>query len=422
MRTQLCNPFFYLLSLLFFSFSLLAQDQLLDYKVISGPMPGHYTDSTASFWILVQKKPALQKKNRLTAVLNKLEQEFSSISYQDEPLWKDKRVVRVLAKKTPKNTPPKDSFSFLTGSCAFQYPLILNMFGKRRRYNKIFNKMAQTEAEFMVWTGDNVYYVLGQWNSYKGMVKKNLRSRERKPINHFLQSCPQYATWDDHDYGPNNSDANFPLKDTALNVFKKVWANPYYGEEDNPGVYSHFSQENCDFFLLDSRYYCITDGAEEDRTLFGKKQMDWLKRQLKQAKGDFKFIFSGTQLWPKLDKGDHWDHFPAERKDFLDFLQKEKIKGVVVISGDRHYSELNCLKREDNYPLYEYTCSPLTSFTDPYYSKVNDCREEGTFVRKQNYGLLTILGQGLARICRIQTFNRKGQLLWQREIALKDLQ
>jgi alkaline phosphatase D len=411
-----------LISALFLSLQVIAQK---DYIVEVEPMPGHFTDSTEQYWFLL-RKPDAKSEGKATArtlqyYIDQQEKrmEVQGTSLRSEHLLDDLHVAWLDVKRFAP-TMQKDTLTFLTGSCAFQYPFPLNAGGKRRRLNRIFAQMAKEEADFMVWTGDNVYYLAGQWNSYKKMVKKNLRSRYRKPIDDFLASCPQYAIWDDHDYGPNDSDGHFKLKDTALAVFKKFWANPYYGSNGKDGVFSHFSHQDCDFFMLDSRFHC--DKNTGSRELLGEMQMEWLKDQLKASKANFKFVFSGTQFLPVKQSGETWGKFGTEREDFMAFLKENNITGVILVSGDRHYTELNKEEREDAYPLYEFTCSPLTSFMDPSFPKNNPLRVEGTAIRDQNYGRIKIYNDGDERVCLIETFNTKGEFVWKYEINLSDLQ
>ena len=385
-----------------------------------GPMRGHYTDTTELHWFLLSESN--QKKLDLPSFGSKLEEFKKAPHYKDmsielESLTDSRKVARVKLTKTTSNT--KDTLTFLTGSCAFQYPFPLNAGGKRKRLNRIFSTMAKEKADFMVWTGDNVYYLAGQWNSYKAMANENIRTRLRTPYKAFLESCAHYATWDDHDYGPNDSDGRFKLKDTSLAVFKKFWVNPYYGTNGNDGVFCHFSQQDCDFFILDSRFHCDKKGGYI--RLLGDVQMDWLKEKLKASKANFKFIFSGTQFLPIQQHGETWGKYTIENGDFMEFLEKEKINGVVLVSGDRHYSELNKKEREGTYPLYEFTCSPLTSFMDPSYPKNQPLRVEKTAVRDQNYGKIKIYNEGKERICRIEEFDTKGKLIWKYDIKLSEL-
>ena len=397
--------------------TIFAQENFL---VEIGPVKGHYTDTTELHWFLLTENN--QKKSSLQSFGTKLEEfkkrsDYKDMSIEMESLIDSRQIARVSLKKSAERS--KDTLTFLTGSCAFQYPFPLNAGGKRKRLNRIFSTMANEKADFMVWTGDNVYYLAGQWNSYKGMVNENIRTRLRTPYKDFLESCAQYATWDDHDYGPNDSDGRFKLKDTSLSVFKKFWVNPYYGTTGEDGVFCHFSQQDCDFFILDSRFHCDKKGGYNK--LLGDLQMEWLKEKLKASKANFKFIFSGTQFLPIGQHGETWGKYADENAAFLDFLEKEKISGVVFVSGDRHYSELNKKEREGTYPLYEFTCSPLTSFMDPSYPKNQPLRVENTDIRDQNYGRIKIYNEGKERICRIEEFDTKGKLFWKYDIRLSEL-
>ncbi len=52
------------------------------------------------------------------------------------------------------------------------------------------------------------------------------------------------------------------------------------GEADNPGIYGKFTYSDCDFFLLDDRYY--RDASEaKDTMAAGRVQLG--ERQMKMA-------------------------------------------------------------------------------------------------------------------------------------------
>jgi alkaline phosphatase D len=278
--------------------------------------------------------------------------------------------------------------------------------------------MRQHPAELMLWMGDNIYLIFGQWKSRRRIVREYVRTRNRHPIEQFLMAYPHYATWDDHDYGPNNTDGDYHRKGLSLDAFKTFWANPYYGGKDKDGVYTHFRQGDAEFFMLDSRYHC----TKKEGCMLGDPQMQWLQEKLLASTANFKFIVCGSQILSEDPLGENFAKHPFERQQFLDFLSQNKIKGVIFLSGDRHFTELSCLKRPGVYPLYEYTCSPMTSFIDPFYSKTNPIRVDSTFVRTQNFGKISLLGQGVERRCRIETYSAKGKLFWARDLYLKDLQ
>ena len=151
---------------------------------------------------------------------------------------------------------------------------------------------------------------------------------------------PVVGIWDDHDFGPNNSDGTLPGKENSLRAFKEFWANAAFGEPENPGCYHRFSRGDVDFFMLDVRYYRSPDNAPKDdpgKTMLGARQLEWLKRELKASKAKIKFIAAGSEFQPNGTE-DSFAVYPAERRALLDFLKTEIGDGVIFLSGDRHFT------------------------------------------------------------------------------------
>ncbi len=94
--------------------------------------------------------------------------------------------------------------------------------------------------------------------------------------------------------------------------------------------------------------YCGVPAEDEE---WGKKQFDWLLQGLKQSDADFKIIISPTPVFgpdqdyyvqlalnPILRKADNQvRRFRKELTRFLEALQKENLKNVYFVSGDRHF-------------------------------------------------------------------------------------
>lgn len=409
-------------------------------KIISGPMYGHQTDTSAFIWVLVKDIPhlasplGLEGDQPVLAYFPELEKKVNELAAQKEfdgidikelnQSIQDYKTVNIhlykrdawrfrpikASKKTPKN------FSFMTGSCAFPYPYKA-LKGKGKDF--IFKSMGYMVSDFMLWLGDNVYYLDGEWRSPEKMFMKNVKMRTNKHINEFIKSRPQYAVWDDHDYGPNDSDGSYAGKDSSLVIFQHFWANPSYGTDSVKGVFTNFSYEDVDFFLLDGRYH-----RKPGVCMFGDGQLEWLKAKLKASTANFKIIASGNQMIAEVGSkiGECWKHYGQEKQELLNFLSEEKIEGVIFISGDRHYTELSYYAREDAYPLYEFTCSPLTSLANPTGKMSNSYRAKSSLYAKQNFGRVSFSGPQAARECRIEVFDYTGFLVWSHVIKLEDLQ
>lgn len=303
-------------------------------------------------------------------------------------------------------------FSFQIGSCAAPFT---GWFFPFNRANRIFDHMTELPTDFMVWMGDNVYYMLNEWNSTPQMVGKNLEYRTHPKISRFLNSRPQWATWDDHDFGPNDAHGDFHNKEEALRLFQQFWRNDQWGLPQAPGVFGQFSYGDADFFLLDSRYY-----RQDTTTMLGKAQMEWLKIGLLQSQATFKFIVSGTQFLPHVKAEDFGD-YPQEKADFLAFIRQNAIEGVVLLSGDTHYAELSKLNRDGTYPLYEMTSSALTS---PYFAGSSDgqaLRMPGTLYTPRNFGVIEVTGPADDRTCTLRLMDAQGRQVWHLPIKASSL-
>lgn len=426
--------FFCCLFLLFHS-PLLASPRLA-----SAPIQGHTTANSLKLWLMVHKteKVRLCLENQGNVVGCKtvnvggvefwhnyapVTVEFTGL----EPGTSYDLAVNLDGEAHPElfsfstHAKVKEDYSFMLGSCA----LFITGPPKLMRPNRngIYTQMASHPTDFMLWMGDNVYLLFGEWEKASRMQEKYTKVRLHPKTNAFLRTRPNYAIWDDHDYGPDNGDGSFHNKAATLANFKDFWANPSWGTAETPGIFSSFSFQDSDFFLLDDRYHRIKTDHE---TMLGAGQLTWLKESLKASTGTFKFIAHGSQVLNPLNNYECFRMY-AELEELLDFIESEKISGVVFLTGDRHFTELLKVEREGMYPLYDFTCSPLTSFVrkkirkpeDREYS--NPVRVPGTGYADFNYGTVSISGPVDQRVCTLSCFDKKGKQVWEHKIEAKEL-
>jgi alkaline phosphatase D len=195
---------------------------------------------------------------------------------------------------------------------------------------------ARTPVDLMLMLGDNHYANTSDPLKQRAAF---VAHRRNPGFVALTRRTPVYAIWDDHDFGANDSDGANPGKEIALQTFKDFFANPAYGEPDNPGVYFKFTRGDVDVFMLDDRYYRSPNKMKEDgsKTMLGPKQVEWLKRELLASKATIKFIAAGGE-WQAHSQADSWASFLRERNDIFAFLAMHDIRNVVLLSGDRHFT------------------------------------------------------------------------------------
>jgi alkaline phosphatase D len=327
---------------------------------------------------------------------------------------------------------PAPDFSFLTGSCAYFNEPPYDRPGKPYGGDSsIFETMASTPAAFHLWLGDNWYTREVDYYTPWGLNYRASRDRSLPVLQKFMASMPQYAIWDDHDYGPNDMGKNYILKEETRKVFMNYSCNPSYGYKGE-GIYSLVSYSDVDIFLTDDRYFrseqeladSIDGKVNEDKSYFGNAQLDWLKNALLYSKASFKIIATGSQILNPFSDYDCMRFYKKEYAELLGFLSLHKIKGVLFFTGDRHHSEVIKLERPGLYPLYDVTNSPYSSGVGKVKGAelTNPARVAGTLVEAQNFTRVTVSGEKNNRLLKIEYLGVKGEKLgeWSvSETALK---
>ena len=290
----------------------------------------------------------------------------------------------------------------------------------------IFDVIAARAPDLMLWLGDNVYFREPEWTSPEGMSGRYRAYRALPELRKLARASSHLAIWDDHDFGPNDSDSSFTLKGAALETFKRYWANPSYGLPGVPGVFGMATLGDVDFFLLDNRFHRYPNRYPPvpEKAMFGAAQLKWLKQALIASRATFKVVAAGGQFWNRANRYEAFFNYPAEQKALADWLLEQKIPGVVFLSGDRHLGGLWRIERPNAYPLYEFTSSPLTAgafANPPQEERDNPQLVPGTLVTQRNFGVLRVSGPRADRAVTLEAYASDGRLLWQRRIAAAEL-
>ncbi len=431
---------------LFVSVNILAQKQKL---IVAGPMVGHTELRTATIWIqfatnvktatifFLEKQMADKKAtavnmvlsggefNTATAVLTGLEP-GRTYTYSIKTANSAEPVAsgEVTTQELWQWRKPASDFSFLTGSCAYfneaQYDRPGKPYGGD---SSIFEPMAKEKAAFMLWLGDNWYTREADYYSEWGLNYRASRDRSLPIIQNFLKAMPQYAIWDDHDYGPNDGDKTYILKNESRKVFMKYWSNPSYGI-NGQGIYSKVSWNDVDVFMLDDRWYRSDDNMPDsingqpnpNKKMLGDEQMEWLKNQLLFSNGNaqisFRIIAVGSQVLNPYSPYDCFHHFPKEYSELMDFITTNKIKGIVFVTGDRHHSEVIKAERPGSYTLYDITASPFTAgIGKTRGAEVNNPMRVSPEIDEQNYARFSITGKPKERKLTVNFIGLHGENL-----------
>ncbi|OAB28636.1 alkaline phosphatase D [Flavobacterium fryxellicola] len=438
----------FLLSILFINLSF-AQNSILQ----SGPMVGYCEMKEAVIWLQTNKNATIKVEYSTTDNPSKV---FHSENYtsskevgytyhiildQLQPGKKYKYTVFIDNKKIilPYETSfsskklwewRKDApdFTIAFGSCMYINEPELDRPGKPYGSGyTIFESIAKKNPDIMIWGGDNTYLRESDWDSKTGIYHRNTHSRSIKEIQPLLAKTQNFAIWDDHDYGPDNSDRSFYNKQSTQKAFKDFWANKYYGmnPNQNEGVFSTFTWGDAQFFLIDGRFFRSPEARITGaKTMLGTTQFEWLIDALSASEASFKIVVIGGQILNTVLDSENYSHFPEEKEKLLQEITANKIKGIFFLSGDRHFAEMSMLPRNNSYPIYDWTVSPLTSgvASQKVLSEDNKYKVPGSAFVQHNFGTISFLGNQENRQMKLTLFDANGSELWNKTILKKELQ
>ncbi len=401
--------------------------QNADNLILSGPMVGHVSHTFAKIWVQTKREAAVKiqywqnnhtdsfliTKSELTSAENAFAITLTLDSLIGETDYGYSVIVNGQNTKNSSgyfHTPPFSSSKHLPdlkiafGSCVNiqqggDYP--------------IFTSIIEKQPDIMFWLGDNIYLEEQDWSSLKGIQQRYTMMRKLDVIQPLLSKTSNYAIWDDHDYGPNDSDRSFINKKVTLKAFKDFWANPSYGLPGLEGITSYFSWGDIDFFMLDNRYYRSPQKRiTGTRTILGEQQLEWLIDALSFSEAKIKIILFGglvlsTQDNPKTQN--YIANYPGERQYIFEQIEKNSIKNVIFLTGDKHFSDISKFTANSESIIYEFTSSPLTATVNTR-NDINELRVDGSMIQQHNFGLLTIHSESLnGREIEIQYFDSNGK-------------
>ena len=265
--------------------------------------------------------------------------------------------------------------------------------GFQPKLEYMWDTIGAKKPDLLLMLGDNVYI---DDPESKAMNHYTYYRRQSRPEwRKLIATTPVYSIWDDHDFATNDSwggpEIDKPAwKQQVWDIFKQNWANPPSGGgHTEPGCCYDFTVGDVQFIMLDCRFYRTTP-RKENPTMLGPVQKQWLFDTLKKSKENkatFRVLCSSVP-WVFEAKGDSldtWNGYKDERNEIFDFLTREKIEGIVLMSADRHRSDLWKIQRDGAYPLYEFNSSRLTN------DHVHGEMKEAIFSynKKQSFGLVT---------------------------------
>ncbi len=212
--------------------------------------------------------------------------------------------------------------------------------------------MQRTKPAFWVQTGDTVYYDYP--NKGIARTQTELRAKWHRQMamprmQHFLSHVPVYFMKDDHEYRYNDSDNEENGKEPSPHLARAIFLEQTpiaIPEVENAITFrTRRVNKHLQIWMPEGRDYrdpnTMPDGPH--KSIWGKKQLAWIKKSLLESEATFKLFIVASPLVGPDDATKHDNHvsyggFQQERDAFFYWLKKNNLdKNFYIITGDRHW-------------------------------------------------------------------------------------
>lgn len=271
---------------------------------------------------------------------------------------------------------------------------------------KILDSILADSAEHFVFLGDVPYSNYNEYGESFESLKSAYNEISKVPsFQQILNTKKIYSIWDDHDYGVKDGGKESPFKKEAQKAFLDLYQVPK-GDERRSRQGLYFSRNlkvnstRVKMLFLDTRSFrdplklkpntkkhYVWD-SDEKKSILGEKQWVWLLKELAEDT-DILLIMSSIQVLPTEHPFEKWMNIVNERSRLLAAITKSTAKKKLIISGDRHFSNIYRFEQEGGNPdLYEFTVSGLNKTLSKKISLVEDSLGLGAMIRQANYAVL----------------------------------
>ena len=296
----------------------------------------------------------------------------------------------------------------------------------------IFDSIQKQKPELFLALGDNMYgdFLPGTAPDSAWLALQYGVLLSNAPYKRFKQNMPIIATYDDHDFGGNNSGNTYPFKRQTANLLLDFFNVPANSNQRNhTGVYGSYyygdDAHKLQIIVLDTRVFLdvfsgepISPTRDTSKRFLGNEEWNWLRSELlKPAK--VRIVMSSTQMLHEHTGFESWTNYPHELQRFFDLIKDTRAEGVFMVSGDVHWAELSMQKPAGLYNLYDMTSSGLNQVEDR--PKPNKFRI-GTALQDLNYGMINIDWKSIPISINLQIYNNKNVVKIEKTIPLTELQ
>lgn len=198
-------------------------------------------------------------------------------------------------------------------------------------------EIAAEEPDLLLLLGDNAYMNNSEWD-HEGLDRRYREQFEEPHFRALIDDVPFLATWDDHDFGFNDS-AGEEIDDRkrrkSRKLFDKYMWDPRLRKKirkpKSSGIYYSYDIGDVRIIMLDVRYF-RTSSKRKGATMLGFEQEEWFWRELDYDQR-YTVVGAGSCV-AEGAKNQTWRDYRDFYAAFEDWVVPED--RVLVVTGDIH--------------------------------------------------------------------------------------
>eukprot|EP01051_Picozoa_sp_SAG22_P004852 SAG22_NODE_272_length_13192_cov_311.812495_10_plen_434_part_00 len=207
----------------------------------------------------------------------------------------------------------------------------------------------QEKPLFFLHMGDLHYEDISD-NNVELFKAAYLSTWESQTQSALYRSGPVVYMWDDHDFGPNDSNGESESRAAARAAYRMFV--PHHelavsdGANTDAAIYHAFTVGRVRYLVLDLRSES-EDPADEATwqeygsypSMLGRRQRDWLQSELEGHVQWGLMVLVSSKPWSGVDSDPDcckWMHYPDERTAVANMIAANGVDNLVAVAGDAH--------------------------------------------------------------------------------------
>jgi alkaline phosphatase D len=257
--------------------------------------------------------------------------------------------------------------------------------------SSIWNTIVAQHLDAFLLLGDNVYQTESDFGNEIRITALYDKLFSHPGFKKLRLQTPLYAIWDDHDFGPNNSDSLYNDGGVSKRVFDRYFSPRIEVAELANSVAQEITVQGLQILLLDDRSF-RTPANSAGAQMYGSAQIDWVEKRLRSPKSPVVVLASGSQ-W--LNSGEasikgveSLTQYPDEHRRLIAAIDASPAD-IVLLSGDRHFAEILEMPLGSKI-VAEVTSSPLSARIAAPEFTAHEPLRKSLAIGRTNFGVLTV--------------------------------